>query len=118
VVGLYIRSIGLTNRARVFHSFRHGFKDALRRAGVSEDLNDALTGHSGGGVGRATARRIWSGDLDYVRSLRRLRRCTIGVSIFLTFRSEMRSAYPHLPNCFCRVARFTKECQITQLPRQ
>ena len=32
---------------------RHGFKDALRRAGVSEDLNDALTGHSGGGVGRS-----------------------------------------------------------------
>ena len=37
----------------MFHSFRHGFKDALRRAGVSEDLNDALTGHSGGGVGRS-----------------------------------------------------------------
>ena len=37
----------------MFHSFRHGFKDALRAAGVSEDLNDALTGHSGGGVGRS-----------------------------------------------------------------
>jgi hypothetical protein len=34
------------------HSFRHCFKDALRAAGVSEDLSDALTGHSGGGVGR------------------------------------------------------------------
>jgi integrase len=32
----------------VFHSFRHGFKDALRAAGVSEDVNDALTGHAGG----------------------------------------------------------------------
>jgi hypothetical protein len=32
----------------VFHSFRHGFKDALRAAGVNEDVNDALTGHSGG----------------------------------------------------------------------
>ena len=51
MVGLYIRSIGLTNRARVFHSFRHGFKDALRRAGVNEYLNDALTDHSG--VGRS-----------------------------------------------------------------
>src|SRR5258706_433804 len=50
--GRYIRRIGLHNKARVFHSFRHGFKDALRAAGVSEDLNDALTGHSGGGVGR------------------------------------------------------------------
>jgi integrase len=51
-LGRYIRSIGINNRARVFHSFRHGFKDALRAAGVSEDLSDALTGHSGGGVGR------------------------------------------------------------------
>jgi integrase len=31
----------------VFHSFRHGFKDALRAAEVNEDVNDALTGHSG-----------------------------------------------------------------------
>jgi integrase len=51
--GRYIRSIGITNKARVFHSFRHSFKDALRAAGVSEDVNDALTGHSGGGVGRS-----------------------------------------------------------------
>jgi integrase len=51
--GRYIRGLGITNRASVFHSFRHGFKDALRTAGVSEDVNDALTGHSGGGVGRA-----------------------------------------------------------------
>ena len=51
--GRYIRSIGISNRARVFHSFRHTFKDALRAAGVSEDVNDALLGQSGaGGVGR------------------------------------------------------------------
>jgi len=51
--GRYIRSMGITNRNTVFHSFRHTFKDALRAAGVSEDLNDALLGHSsGGGVGR------------------------------------------------------------------
>jgi integrase len=51
--GRYIRGIGIANPARVFHSFRHTFKDALRAAGVSEDVHDALTGHSGGGVGRA-----------------------------------------------------------------
>ncbi len=37
----------------MFHSFRHGFKDALRAAEVSEDINDALTGHAGPGtIGR------------------------------------------------------------------
>jgi integrase len=51
--GRYIRGIGIANPDRVFHSFRHSFKDALRAAGVSEDINDALTGHSGGGVGRS-----------------------------------------------------------------
>lgn len=50
--GRYLRSIGITNTGRVFHSFRHSFKDAARAAGVGEDINDALTGHSGGGVGR------------------------------------------------------------------
>ena len=46
--GRYKRSLGIENESSVFHSFRHGFKDALRTAGVNEDVNDALTGHSGG----------------------------------------------------------------------
>lgn len=50
--GHYIRKLGIRNKDRVFHSFRHNFKDALRAQGVSEDINDALTGHSGGGTGR------------------------------------------------------------------
>jgi integrase len=50
--GRYIRTIGIKDSGRVFHSFRHTFKDALRASGVGEDVNDALTGHSGGGVGR------------------------------------------------------------------
>ena len=45
--GRHVRSLGITNRASVFHSFRHGFKDALRAASVNEDVNDALTGHIG-----------------------------------------------------------------------
>ncbi len=48
--GRYIRANGI--ETPVFHSLRHSFKDALRRAKVSEDINDALTGHSGGGTGR------------------------------------------------------------------
>lgn len=35
-----------------FHSFRHGFKDACRAARIPEEVSDALTGHSGGGIGR------------------------------------------------------------------
>jgi integrase len=45
--GRYKRSLGIANENSVFHSFRHGFKDALRAAQVSEDINDALTGHAG-----------------------------------------------------------------------
>jgi integrase len=46
--GRFKRDLGIDNPSSVFHSFRHGFKDALRAAGVNEDVNDALTGHSGG----------------------------------------------------------------------
>jgi hypothetical protein len=46
--GRYKRKLGITNPSSVFHSFRHGFKDALRAASVNEDINDAITGHSGG----------------------------------------------------------------------
>jgi integrase len=46
--GRYKRGLGIDNPTSVFHSFRHGFKDALRAARVNEDVNDALTGHSGG----------------------------------------------------------------------
>src|SRR5271170_4554606 len=41
-------SLGIDNKKSVFHSFRHGFKDALRAGGVNEDINDALMGHGGG----------------------------------------------------------------------
>jgi len=46
--GRYIRQRGI-DRA-VFHSFRHGFTDALRAAGESRDIRRALTGHSGEGT--------------------------------------------------------------------
>ena len=50
--GRYIRRLGLTDSRKVFHSFRHTFKDALRAAGVEEAIQDAIMGHAGGGVGR------------------------------------------------------------------
>ena len=45
----YIRNAGVADTAKVFHSFRHNFKDALRSGGVNEDVIDALTGHSNRG---------------------------------------------------------------------
>jgi integrase len=48
----HLRTVGVTDKRKVFHSFRHIFKDAARAAGVPEDLNDALTGHSNATVGR------------------------------------------------------------------
>ena len=52
----YKKSIGLTDTRKVFHSFRHTFKDALRNSGVDEALSDALTGHTNGSVGRRYGR--------------------------------------------------------------
>lgn len=48
----YCNSIGLTDRTKVFHSFRHTFKTAARSAGIPEDVHDAITGHTSGTVGR------------------------------------------------------------------
>ena len=45
-------NLGLTDPTLVFHSFRHGYKDACRAAGIVEEVHDALTGHAGGGTGR------------------------------------------------------------------
>lgn len=48
----HIRGLGITYRGKVYHSFRHGFKTACRRARIEEEIHDALTGHSNGGIGR------------------------------------------------------------------
>jgi len=47
------KPISITDDRKVFHSFRHLFKDMCRDAGISEDVHDALTGHAAGkSVGR------------------------------------------------------------------
>lgn len=48
----HARKLGITDRRKVFHSFRHTFKDACRRARIPEAVHDALTGHASGSVGR------------------------------------------------------------------
>jgi integrase len=44
----YLHANGIKDTAKVFHSFRHGFVDALRAANVSDELNTALVGHRDG----------------------------------------------------------------------
>jgi len=51
--GRHIRRIGITDKSKVFHSYRHGLKDALRNADVDEAISDAITGHSSVSVGRS-----------------------------------------------------------------
>jgi integrase len=50
--GRHARSLGITDPRKVMHSFRHGWKTAARSV-MSEELHDAITGHSNGSVGRA-----------------------------------------------------------------
>lgn len=50
-VNKYLRTrCGITDPRKVFHSFRHTFKDACREAGLPRDVHNALTGHTSGGV--------------------------------------------------------------------
>jgi integrase len=46
--GPYLRTVcGITDKRKVFHSFRHTFKDYTRRAGTAEGVQRQLMGHSG-----------------------------------------------------------------------
>lgn len=49
--GRYKRKLGITDKRKVFHSFRHGFKDACRNCGVAPEHHDKLTGHAKANVG-------------------------------------------------------------------
>ena len=49
--GRYARDNGIPKGPKVFHSFRHSFKDACRECGIPKDVHDALTGHAPGDVG-------------------------------------------------------------------
>lgn len=58
---LYLDKLGITDAGKGLHSLRHNFTDALRTAGVSEDLQDALIGHAGRPVGRSYGARARHG---------------------------------------------------------
>ena len=44
----YLREIGITDRRKVFHSFRHTVGTSLRTAGVSAEIRHRLLGHASG----------------------------------------------------------------------
>lgn len=49
----YLRhQAGITDPRKVFHSFRHTFKDVCRSVGIDEAVHDALTGHTAPSAGR------------------------------------------------------------------
>lgn len=50
--GRYLDEVSVKDPRKVFHSFRHGFKDAARAVGIAEDIQDAITGHANNSVGR------------------------------------------------------------------
>ena len=50
--GRYTDGLGITDPRKVFHSFRHAFKDACRDAKIAEEVHDRLTGHTTASVGR------------------------------------------------------------------
>lgn len=45
-------AIGIADRSKDFHSFRHSFKLHARACGIPEDQHDALTGHANATVAR------------------------------------------------------------------
>jgi integrase len=49
--GRYLTSIGLSRPELTFHSTRHTFKTACRRARIPRDVSHALSGHSSSDVG-------------------------------------------------------------------
>lgn len=50
---IYLRQrVRITDKRKVFHSFRHTFKDTCRKVGIEEAVHDALTGHTGNSVSR------------------------------------------------------------------
>ena len=49
----YLRKkVGIADTRKVFHSFRHSFKDLCRKNGIEEAVHDALTGHKSASVSR------------------------------------------------------------------
>ena len=66
--GRYLRDEGgVTDKAKVFHSFRHTVKDALRRGGADHEIREDLIGHAqastvSGGYGANAMLSRWGAE--------------------------------------------------------
>jgi integrase len=49
--GRHLDSLKITSRSKVFHSFRHLFKDLCKNAGIEDSAVDQICGHEPGTVG-------------------------------------------------------------------
>lgn len=65
------RDLGVTDRRKVFHSFRHNFKSACRDAEIEEEVHDAITGHrpymAGRRYGWRISLKVLAGAMEKVR---------------------------------------------------
>ncbi len=52
------KTVGISDPRLTLHSARHSFKDRCRAAGLTEEVHDALTGHSNGSVSRSYGRGV------------------------------------------------------------
>jgi integrase len=50
--GYLRKKVGIHDTRKVFHSFRHTFKDQCRAVGIEEAIHDALTGHTSASASR------------------------------------------------------------------
>jgi integrase len=70
--GRLIRRLGIVYKGKVYHSFRHLFKEECRNAGIPEEAHDTLTGHASQSVGRK-----YGGN-----GLIRLNECMMSVQVY------------------------------------
>ena len=56
--GRYLKSVGIDSRSKVFHSYRHNVKQAMRDADIPQEFQNALAGWSG----KDTGERVYGGN--------------------------------------------------------
>lgn len=77
---MFRREIGIDNPRKVFHSFRHSFKEACREADIGEEIHDSLTGHSNGSIGRGY------GGVPLATKADAIKRINLGVKLAYLYR--------------------------------